>query len=315
MLTMKAGRTIGRWALASAMIVGGFGIGFLAMGGLGTASAKPGDRLDRSQFVRTFSEDFDGELSWCSDPCGRQTWRTKYFHSGTTPMSRGVGIGNESGVAVDPRYLGLGINPFRIDGGILAIQVKPADARTQKAVQDAWPRQYDGPRPTPRFTAGVLTTEFSFRQLYGYFEIRAKVPALAGGWPAFWLLGQQGTHNEIDVFEILTGRPGTHYLGHQWGRIDVDKKQSARSETRGDDLSRDFHLFGVLWSKNSIVYYRDDIEIARFDNKGLFDPMYMIVNVAMDGDWNAKEGFRATPDATGDLLVDYVRAYSVPDDR
>ena len=34
-------------------------------------------------------------------------------------------------------------------------------------------------------SSGVLTTQGTFTQKYGYFEIRAKVPVGIGVWPAF----------------------------------------------------------------------------------------------------------------------------------
>jgi serralysin len=275
-------------------------------------SAGQGDRLDRSSLKLSFSEEFDAPLSWCSENCRGERWRTKYFHSGISPMSRGVGLNeSESEVFIDPNYLGLGINPFSISEGILDIAVRPASAKTQAAVDAAWPASQGGPKGIARFTAGMLSSETSFRQRYGFFEVRAKVPALMGGWPAFWLLGPRGTYDEIDVFEILTGRPEVQYGGYQWGQAGVSTKKSERYTVKGVDLSKDFHLYGVLWTPRVIVYYRDDREIARSDNNGLHLPMYLIVSIGTDGDWNRKQGFFAPADASGDLLVDYIRAYEI----
>jgi beta-glucanase (GH16 family) len=277
-----------------------------------SCSAAEGDRLDRSMLGRmTFSEEFDGPLSWCSEDCQGQRWRTKYFHSGTSPMSRGVGVNeSESEVFMDPKYLGLGINPFSISDGILDIAVRPASAKTQAAVNAAWPASWGGPKGTARFTAGMLSTEKSFQQRYGYFEARAKVPALMGGWPAFWLLGPMGTYDEIDVFEVLTGQPAVHYGGYQWGKAGSPEKRD-RFAVNAADLSKDFHVYGVLWTPDVIVYYRDDTEIARLANQGLHLPLYLIISIGTDGDWNRKKGFFAPPDASGDLLVDYIRAYQI----
>jgi len=57
------------------------------------------------------------------------------------------------------------------------------------------------------FTSARLKTEGKFQQLYGRFEVRAKLPSGVGMWPAFWTLGSDfvsaGWPNcgEIDIME------------------------------------------------------------------------------------------------------------------
>jgi hypothetical protein len=275
------------------------------------ADAQALQPADRSAMRLTFSDTFNGPLSWCSELCQGQKWRTKYFHSGDTPLSRGLGLnGSESEIFIDPAYLGLGINPFRNRNGELSLLVEPASNRVRRAVMAAWPASYTGVKVAPQFTAGMLTTEKSFRQLYGYFEARIKVPHVAGAWPAFWLLGDPGTFDEIDVMEILAGRPTRHNLGHQWKGAD-GKKHSERMSLDTTDLSTGFHTYGVLWTADAIVYYRDNVEVGRFANPGLHRPMYLIVSMGMDGDWNKQEGFVAAPDAHARMDIQSVRAYAL----
>ncbi|MGY4472355.1 hypothetical protein ACVWWK_008064 [Bradyrhizobium sp. LB9.1b] len=298
------GGWIFRWALIAAI-----NISTSILEG-SSAKAEVGDKLDHRSLSLSFSEEFDGPLSHCADRCRGERWRTKYFHSGDTPMSRGLGISSSSEIAVDSDYLGLGINPFEIADGILKIKVRPATEHTKMVVRDAWPAWYKGEHIAPRFTSGVLTTERSFSQKFGYFEARVKVPPLIGGWPAFWLLDtSRGKYDEIDIFEILTGQPNVHHFGHQWGRINVDAKTPERGEKNCVDLSSDFHTYGVLWTETSVVYYRDDLEVGRFKNRGLSDPMYVVLSIGMDGTWNEQLKISSSPDAAGDMLVDFIRVY------
>src|SRR5579871_6822795 len=68
----------------------------------------------------------------------------------------------------------VGENPFSLSGGVLHIAAKPAAAGSN-------------PYGLP-YDSGLITTYKSFSQLYGYFEVRAELPAGTGLWPAFWLL-------------------------------------------------------------------------------------------------------------------------------
>jgi hypothetical protein len=261
----------------------------------------------------TFNEIFDRPLSWCSDQCDGARWRTKYFHSGDAPLSRGLGMNrSESEIYIDPGYLGLGVNPFRIADGVLSLRVEPASPGVQAAVMAAWPKNYLEQKP-PRFTAGMLTTEKSFEQLYGYFEAKIRMPDVVGTWPAFWLLADPGTgtHNEIDVIEMLGGRPTQQHIGHNWGYVEGQKHSQGKLLTT-PDLSTAFHTYGVLWTASTIAYYRDDIEVAHYPNQGLNQRMYILLNIAMDGDWNKQQGFVAAPDARASMDVEYVRAYALP---
>ena len=258
----------------------------------------------------TFSETFNAPLSWCSEFCNDQRWRTKYSHSGITPLSRGLSMsGSESEVYMDPLYLGLGVNPFQVNHG-LTILTEPASERVKNAVYAAWPdwwEQEGRKRVYPKFTSGALTTERSFSQLYGYFEARIKVSNVVGAWPAFWLYEDHG--DEIDITEVLGGRPTRHEMsihrytepGHQWHSLGI--------KYNTDDLSQDFHTYAVLWTPDAVVSYLDDKEVGRLENFGLHRPLYFIINMAMDGDWNKKDGFVAAPDAHTKLMVQYIKAY------
>ena len=88
------------------MMIALMGVLFGAADSRGAESLPPGAK----GMVLAFNEPFDKPLSWCSEIClGHQRWRTKYYHSGETPLSRGLGMtGTESEIYMDPRYLSLG---------------------------------------------------------------------------------------------------------------------------------------------------------------------------------------------------------------
>ena len=94
----------------------------------------------------------------------------------------------------------VGENPFIIDiGTALRLVASPATSTN--------------PCYSP-YNSGLITTQGSFSQQYGYFEITAKLPSGQGLWPAFWMLnaGNGGSYvGEIDAFENPQG-PNTGAL-------------------------------------------------------------------------------------------------------
>ncbi|MBC6715564.1 glycoside hydrolase family 16 protein [Aurantimonas sp. DM33-3] len=180
--------------------------------------------------------------------------------------------------------------PFEVKGGNLEIIARP----TPKAARD----RIDFP-----YISGLVTTEETFAQTYGYFEIRCRMQAGQGMWPAFWLVGM--THDEaleIDVFEML---------GHEPRRIYHSIHTSARGVEWGAESDRvdptaDFNTYGVDWQEKYIDFYVNRERVARAEAV-LPGPMYMIANLAVGGNWGGN------PDETtkfpARLVIDYIRAY------
>jgi hypothetical protein len=119
--------------------------------------------LNLDGFEVTFSEDFDGELD--VSPWG----------PGTRWIAHTPWDGDFGDAAFADPVEGF---PFTIEKGILRIE-----ARKDDSLKDKWNRKW---------AAGLLSSNDpkgnGFSQQYGYFEMRAKLPAGAGVWPAFWLM-------------------------------------------------------------------------------------------------------------------------------
>jgi len=188
---------------------------------------------------------------------------------------------------------------FQLQGGVLSIV---GQQRTGS---------YAG--QTFQYTSGVLCSVHE--QTYGYFEARLKVPAGQGLWPAFWLLGAVGTSgvNEIDIHEILGNEPDKVYMTVHWGTDYNAGHMSDGTSWVGPDFSADFHVFGLEWTPDAIVWTIDGVERKRHTGAGVPQvPMYVILNLAIGGTWPGP------PDATttfpAQYQIDYVRAYSaLPD--
>lgn len=155
----------------------------------------------------------------------------------------------------------------------------------------------------------MLTTAGRFSFTYGRVEICARMPSGKGLWPAFWLLPADKTWPpEIDVFEVL---------GHDTRRLHVTAHSSlnipagARSAQKGTelvtaDLSDNFHVYGITWTKDNLVWSLDDqIVFSTPTPPDMHKPMYLLVNLAVGGSWPG------SPDASthlpANLLVDWIQ--------
>jgi len=160
------------------------------------------------------------------------------------------------------------------------------------------------------YTSGMVASYGKFAQQYGWFEMRAKLPAGKGMWPAFWLLpADKNWPPEIDILEMLGHEPSKVYLTNHWQDA-AGKHQSHGENFVGPDFSRGFHTFAVDWEADSIVWYIDGTERSRSTEGIPTMPMYLLANLAVGGDWPGN------PDATtpfpGLMDIDYIRVYQKP---
>jgi hypothetical protein len=112
------------------------------------------------------------------------------------------------------------------------------------------------------WTSGMLSTK-SFRQKFGYWEARYRYAAAPGLNNAFWTnpgSREPGQGFEIDVNEGHWPNAINMSL-HQTGLPSLGKCWRAPV-----DLSEDFHVYGILWEPDEIVFYWDGQEIDRKPN-------------------------------------------------
>jgi beta-glucanase (GH16 family) len=245
----------------------------------------------------TFADEFDSFRPFRG---GHGVWRTTFREGPVDDDDLNVRTlkGNkELQLYVDPDMRGrgnrggrpLGLNPFAERGGRLEIAARPAPRGLE--------RQLDG----YKYVSGLITTQPSFRQTYGYFEMRAKLPRGKGVWPAFWLLpADLSWPPEIDVMESV-GDPSKVY-------VTLHSKAAQSHGTEVQVTPDDFHTFSVSWSQDAVIWFVDGREVKREPTPAdMHKPMYLLANVALGGDW------AGAPDHTtpfpARMEIDYIRAY------
>lgn len=171
------------------------------------------------------------------------------------------------------------------------------------------------------FTSARIKTQGRFAQVYGRFEARIRIPYGQGIWPAFWMLGndidQVGwpSCGEIDIMENIGREPSTvHGTVHGPG-YSGDKGIGARFTLPGIRFADQYHLFAVEWEPNVIRFYvdkhlyatRTPAELPKGTRWVFSQPFFLILNVAVGGDWPGNPDSSATFPQR--MLVDYVRVY------
>ena len=169
------------------------------------------------------------------------------------------------------------------------------------------------------YVSGMMSTAHKYTQRYGYYELRAKLPAGAGFWSRFWLLTDNGAWpGEYDVFEVL-GRDNspdpTNYFTYQvrqtthfWDRLTAHGIDG--SQYRGiNPFDGNYHTYGFLWKPDSVTWYVDGVATLSQANR-INIPMYVILDLAVgtDSNWPGKVD-DSTP-FPSKMEMDYFRIYS-----
>jgi len=163
------------------------------------------------------------------------------------------------------------------------------------------------------YTSARLKSEKLFEFTYGRVEVRAKLPAALGTWPAIWMLGANfdtvgwPESGEIDIME-QTGQDKTsvsgtlHYPGNSGGN-------GPTASTSVDDSTSAFHNYSVEWTPEFVKILVDDTVYQTVPNTldlPFNKDFFLILNVAMGGTL----GGTIEPAFTQDTMeIDYVRVY------
>ncbi|WZI66460.1 MAG: family 16 glycosylhydrolase [Gloeotrichia echinulata IR180] len=255
-----------------------------------------------SKWELVFSEEFDG------NSLNQKKWNTRYtrqnFYQGRTNIWN-----NESQYYVGDGEVINGVlyDAFEFNNGTLSIVGQKAAQPITAKLGDSLPG-FD-PVKTFNYTSGILTTENKYAFTYGYIEIRAKVPAGQGLWPAFWMLPSSGKRSpEIDIMEALGQKTDTVLNTLFYTNESKQLTQYTGNQTfAGVDFSQDFHNYGVKWTTDKLTWYIDDHAVFETKNNIPDVPMYLLTNLAIGGN------LPGSPDETTPVSsrfdIDYIRVY------
>lgn len=172
-----------------------------------------------------------------------------------------------------------------------------------------------------QYTSARMITQGKQEFQFGRIDIRAKLPKTQGIWPALWMLGTNIQEigwpkcGEIDIMELVGHQAsivhGTIHYGDDWPNNSFKGEPFSITPNTFDE---EFHVFSILWEKDRIAWYVDDIVFYEIDPTTLDgkpypfnETFFFIFNVAIGGNWPG------SPDETTvfpqEMIVDYIRIF------
>jgi beta-glucanase (GH16 family) len=208
----------------------------------------------------------------------------------------------------------------RCEKGLLVIEAKQ-DKRPNPTYQPG-SSDWKTSRPTIAYTAASLNTHGRHQWQYGRFEMRGRIDARAGLWPAFWTLGVEKpwpSNGEIDIMEYYQGK----ILANVASGTDKPYTAKWHSETKpvasfaNPRWASKFHVWRMDWDATAIRLYVDDLllnetplsQTVNQDGTGfnpMMQPHYVLLNLALGGD---NGGELANTPLPSRYEIDYVRVY------
>ena len=192
----------------------------------------------------------------------------------------------EREVYVDPDYRGLRLEPLSIHDGMLTITAAPLDSGARQVILaelDHLPQRQNLALRRITYSSGMISSRDRFAQKYGYWESRMRWSGGKGIWPAFWLLPQDGRWPpEIDIMEALGDQPSRVFSSTH---SNIAQHNTTLPVTLAGSSNK-FHTYGALWLPDRIEYYIDGKKTVSIPvSADMTQPMYMVLNLAVGGNW------------------------------
>ena len=254
--------------------------------------------VDMSKFELTFCDDFDG------NELNKNVWTAHLGCDEKNTLVRHGGYWNSS--------------LAEVSDGCLKIKTKYLENGVNEGDAPGW------------YTAALDTSD-SFRQKFGYFEVRAKCPKHSGQWAAFWLFdwamtevtgnGENGA--EIDIMEsaffgkkIIKDRAShcVHYDGYDFP---AHKSTVARQYKVLGNAYDEFNTYALEWNEDEYIFYINGRETYRTKfGKTSKIPEFIILSCEVGGksgtpgmNWAGKSFKNTDKNVETEFVVDYVKAY------
>ena len=178
-------------------------------------------------------------------------------------------------------------------------------------------------RAFAEYTSASVTTKGLHSWQYGRFEVKARIKAQPGLWPAIWFLGLKGgwpNCGEIDLMEYYKGNilANACWCSQEKGKAKWDEAKKPVASFGDAAWDEKFHVWRMDWDEKSIVLSLDGLTLNTVDltaavnpegrepSNPFHQPFYLLLNLAIGGNSGGDPSQTAFPTR---YEIDYVRVY------
>ena len=178
--------------------------------------------------------------------------------------------------------------------------------------------------------AGGVHTKDKFDFTFGRVECRARITHYPdGAFPAIWMMPSKSVHQgwpdcgEIDIMEHIRQEPYVHQTLHTNYINNLGFRNGSTARTKCN--FRDWTIYAVEWTSESLTFYVDNVITFRYDNMHLPDELirkqwpftkdsafYLILDMGLGdpGTWAGPIDDAGLPAV---MEVDWIRVYGHED--
>jgi len=209
----------------------------------------------------------------------------------------------------------------RVEDGMLIIEARKEHFKNPSFDPTAKKGWGGRSREFADYTSASLTTRAKSSWTFGRIEVRAKLPAGRGTWPAIWMLGTNAPQvgwpacGEIDIMEFVGFAPGVIHANIHTRKYNHIQKTGKGDQIKVPDASQSFHTYALEWDADHLDFFVDDRKYFTYRNEKSgsdawpYDKaQYLILNLAIGGSWGGQKGIDDA-DFPQRYYIDYVRVY------
>lgn len=175
------------------------------------------------------------------------------------------------------------------------------------------------PDDSAPFLTGGLQTKDKVTMTYGKVEVRAKLHAAKGAWPAIWMLPNNGRWpdgGEIDIMERLNGDSIAYQTVHSYYTYVLKEGNNPPQGATGIIDPDGYNVYAVEILPDSLIFSINDKRTFAYpriqtDKRGQYPfgtPFYLMIDMQIEGQWVGKADPKDYP---VEMWIDWVKMYEL----